>query len=764
MSDALAKPVVDAIVQPAGVDSSDTSDALLDRVNSFITFMSGNDMGGLYNIWCEHPAAADDVRFPKNPQRAMLDDAAEKTKIPEMRGINMGLLWDATGRYESLSKVAAAASTSVTNGVNGIHSAWTDKTGAAAADKFNEIAKPITDFGTAADTISKAAKGLWGACRVPIYNLSQLDMPNIKNMKDKYHSLDFNQKRTLIMYLDRAHTYGRDWSGTNDVDDDGDGTGEISWNDLRNTPGLIDINEGHGWEIYADSFIREMDEFARYYRNAMESFRTLINNAHKSVSDGMQAFTDAMPTTANPFDVLQPPGGQQQQQQPQDGHGDGNGNGHGNGNGNGYPQQTGSGGTASQSYQPPPIEQPQPQESQPQANPQDGTDPSSVDTGMPVDPSQDPTKNGQQQHPESVTIEDGSKKYTVNSPDGQGHVKMTVDDGSGHPKSYDMDFSQPDATQGQHAAVGPDGKPLQTGQLGPDGRPVQQQLGPDGQPPQNQQFGPAGQQLGPDGQPVTGADGVQHAVAGPDGKVVLHDGNVTITAEQNPPGSENVKLTIDDGSGKPTTYLIDYDAQGQGHLTPGTPDPAQPVIGQPNTDPSQAHTLPAPADNATGGAHSLPQDDPRQHGFANADSSNLATAQDSGPQHALADTAAAPSQLTATQSVGFDFGGGTDGLSDTTWSTQGDLLADGGGHDQVAPAAGEAGLATLPDDGAHHQQPGGMQAGAMGGGMPMMGGMGAPGGGEQERSPSQWSTQGDLFDDGPADAAQIAGLLDNEAR
>jgi hypothetical protein len=47
----------------------------------------------------------------------------------------------------------------------------------------------------------------------------------------------------------------------------------------------------------------------------------------------------------------------------------------------------------------------------------------------------------------------------------------------------------------------------------------------------------------------------------------------------------------------------------------------------------------------------------------------------------------------------------------------------------------------------------------------MMGGgaAGGGGGGDQERGSSQWSTQGDLFDDGPsAAAARIQGVLNDD--
>jgi hypothetical protein len=761
MGDGLAQPVRAALVDPTDVNPGDTSDAQVDKVRWFMDFMGG-EVGGLYNTWCGHPCAADDLQYALgNSVRAMWDGNQEKTLINELRGINWGLIHDAQGRFDSLAKAAGAAGTSTTSGVNGIHSAWSDKAGAKAADKFNELAKPLQDYAVACDAISKAAAGLWQASRQPVYDLAALQPKTIPDMHNKYAVYDYKRKQELITYLNNAIKWGREESISNDVEDDTDGgTGPINPRDLRSTPGLVDINEGYASEIYADSFCREMDEFAMYYRNAMNSFRKLIDDAYNAVGKALEAFTTAMRQNLTPFDSLQAPG----QAGSQDGNGQSS-NGDSSDTGGSH-RRSSSGGdqSSTSSYQPPPV-QPPPMPVEPVTDPAGSTDatgstdptggvtdPSGVDPSL--DPSQDPGKgqpDPSQGQPETVTIEDGDRKISVTSPDSQGHVQLTVDDGTGQPKTYDMDFS------GQQ----PNGS-TPAGQFGPDGSQVSDangaiQYGPDGKPmPAN-----GATQLGPDGQPVTGGDGgVQHAQAGPDGKVVLHDGNVTITAEQQPPGSpDKVQLTIDDGSGKPATYVIDYGDPAQPQVAPGTSDPAQAQY-QPMTE----------------------ADRPAQHGFAGTGGSSEASgfaatgsasdasgfgggAQQAEPLQSVPGSGD-PVLATATQSVGLDFSGGSDAaMGDSTWSTQGDLLADG--QEPVAPAAGDAGLAAVPDDGsggAHHQAP--AQGGApMGGGMPMMGGGGAGGGGggDQERGSSQWSTQGDLFDDGPsAAAARIQGVLNDD--
>jgi hypothetical protein len=125
---------------------------------------------------------------------------------------------------------------------------------------------------------------------------------------------------------------------------------------------------------------------------------------------------------------------------------------------------------------------------------------------------------------------------------------------------------------------------------------------------------------------------------------------------------------------------------------------------------------------------------------------------------------------TSVQALGFDVDTGDDSGMDSVWSTQGDLFDDTpDSSEEIAPAAGEAGLAAVPDHGqSQPQQSNATSAGGMGGGMPMMGMGGGGGGGgntDQERGPSAWSTAGDLFDDGPlSEAERISTVLGDDER
>ena len=354
------------------------------------------------------------------------------------------------------------------------------------------------------------------------------------------------------------------------------------------------------------------------------------------------------------------------------------------------------------------------------------TDPAQAGPAQPgaIDPlTGQPMPAGTQQ-PETVTIKDGDREISVQSPDGQGHVKLTIDDGTGKPKTYDLDFG---------AAMGMPGAP---GVPGVPGQPVPGV----GDPLAG--AGP-GDPSGAAGQP-----NVEHAQAGPDGKVVIHDGQTTITAERPPGEPDQVIVTIDDGTGNPTTYTLDYQDPTSPQLGEGGqagPEPGQPTPGQP-----QPRFAPATGEVASAASvpqqgqplQGQPQDAMAQQGFAGAGAGSPPE-QVTAPQGAVFPSL--PDDISG--AVQGSMSGSLDSGWGERWSTSGDLLGDMTAHQ--ASGAGEAGLASVQhaDDGQPQQH---SQPGATGGGMPMMGGMGAGaggGGGEQQRSGSAWTLQGDLFDD-----------------
>ena len=110
---------------------------------------------------------------------------------------------------------------------------------------------------------------------------------------------------------------------------------------------------------------------------------------------------------------------------------------------------------------------------------------------------------------ETVTIDDGDRSISVTSPDGQGQVKVTVDDGSGQPKTYTLDFGEgttPGAS-GTTAGAAPRAAPTAV---------------------------PGGTQAAASGAATAARRRAsdQPIQPGEDGKCVIQDGDLTITAER----------------------------------------------------------------------------------------------------------------------------------------------------------------------------------------------------------------------------------------
>jgi len=110
--------------------------------------------------------------------------------------------------------------------------------------------------------------------------------------------------------------------------------------------------------------------------------------------------------------------------------------------------------------------------------------------------------------PKEVTIQDGDRKITVGQPDAQGRSKVTVDDGTGEPREYTVDFTE------------------DPGEVPEDG-----------------------------------------VIQAKDGKAVFQDGDAQISLEQVPGPTDRLKMTVDDGT--PETYDMDF---GPDSEVPGVPD------------------------------------------------------------------------------------------------------------------------------------------------------------------------------------------------
>jgi uncharacterized protein YukE len=295
---------------------------------------------------------------------------------------------------------------------------------------------------------------------------------------------------------------------------------------------------------------------------------------------------------------------------------------------------------------------------------------------------------------ETVRIQDGDRAISVSSPDGSGQVRVTVEDATGATKSYSLDF---DAASGL----------LPMGQA-PAAAP-EPAVGPDGQPVENE---------------------VQQIPASTNGKCVIEDGPLTITAERPLFAPDSLRLVVDDGTGEPTTYTVDFSEQ--------TDDPTGTAAGLPAVAPGPApaadQEIPQPAAEEV-----EPEVPAEQEPAAAAEPEALVAeppAEAAVPEQPAAPTVDAD-QVTAPQAE-----------SDGTGAMSGRL---------PEPGAAELGVATDDSGG---DAPAGAAAG-----MPMLGGAGAQGDSNDSggRISSGWSVHGDLFDSGEP-VYSMHGVLGDDDR
>lgn len=300
---------------------------------------------------------------------------------------------------------------------------------------------------------------------------------------------------------------------------------------------------------------------------------------------------------------------------------------------------------------------------------------------------------------ETVRIQDGDRAISVSSPDGSGQVRVTVEDASGATKSYSLDF---DAASG---------------------------LLPMGQDP----AAAAEPAVGPDGKPIE--DEAQKIPASTNGKCVIEDGPLTITAERPLFAPDSLRLVVDDGTGEPTTYTVDFAEQADDPTgaAAGLPAVAPAPGGDQEIAPPAAERV---AEDVVAEPEAPAEDEPL---VETVDAEQpVPEALVAEPQAETEESEAPPVDVvesTAPQSE-----------SNGTGAMSGRL-----------PEPGEAELGVAADDNG--------DTGVAAAGMPMLGGAGAQGdsGDAGGRISSGWSVHGDLFDSGEP-VYSMRGVLGDDER
>lgn len=154
---------------------------------------------------------------------------------------------------------------------------------------------------------------------------------------------------------------------------------------------------------------------------------------------------------------------------------------------------------------------------------------------------------------DTLTVEQGDKKFELAEPNAKGEMEISVEDGKGPLKDYKLDFGDGDEASG---GAQPGGQTEGgSGQSQGSGQAQGAGQGQGAGEPRQQESGLQGS--------ADGAEDAQNAGQGEkvytpdeDGKIRIQDGDTEIVAEQ-PDGPDGpTKVTVDDGKGEPTTYTL----------------------------------------------------------------------------------------------------------------------------------------------------------------------------------------------------------------
>ncbi|QYN24901.1 hypothetical protein [Amycolatopsis sp. DSM 110486] len=762
----LGDTIIAPLQPPADVHLDDTSDNMLKSLTGFHDKMTGK-LGGLYARWIGHPSRNLAIQFA-----APYGQGDEENRLlGELGGFGFGYFWGAQGRAANLGKAAKSAQDASGQVKQDLSAAWQGKAADSAGEKTDDLNKVLGDYSGTVNGFSQLLQNLWHTVRPPIADLAKLpDAPGQapKIFVDAHNPDDCDGLSMFIDRLDDAIKWGRQntnvqwdiatvWGDNRSTSEvaksQEDGTGPIAPQDLRNMSVDLDVHFDSKW---SNDLIRQMDEYSAQYSDAMTTFRQAIRNAHTAATNALRAFSDGLNVPTDPFGSLHLGAS------PDTGGGTKTSSSGGPRSGSGGPSSGGGGGMTA-----PSAAAPQPT---PAVTPPAATDPNlnpvthqslEVDpaTGQPypIDPKTGEAIKSDATEPETVTVEQGGNKISMSEPDDNGKMGITVDEGTGQEKQYQLDFGDDPAPS---QASDPD--------FGPQGHDGAQDAS--GQSDAGRHQAPQ-----PDGAP-TAADGTatsgQVYQPGPDGKIHIDDGNLKITAER-PDGADGpTVVTVDDGSGQPTKYTLDDDgdlhpaaADGQpvgnlaqpaaaqhadvpdqtspiDHATPvghGASDQTGPVDHSGAVDQSAAHD-PTDAGAPTGRHHASPDVGmPADTMDATAASADQPSVDDSTTAQSLTDPTDSHSGL----GPGFD-----DGLGQT--SEPADWQGGGGA---TAPASGDLGTAPTTTD----QQ--GQPMAMMGGGMMGGGGLGNTGG-DQERGANPYRSG--LFESTPSGRRISGSLLDDE--
>ncbi|TDQ05784.1 hypothetical protein [Labedaea rhizosphaerae] len=466
-----------------------------------------------------NPTAWDSVPYP--------NEQCVENRLPQIGTINFGLIYDMAQRFKSMTNVGGNLSQAMRDAKNSVSQVWEGKAADAALDRFTDIDTAASMYADSNAKLDAAVRGLWANAREAVKEIARYGDPDqfggwfvaeygkedVGGWQKRLQNFDMvterSGARTLPELIDYAKTHGRDFAG------------DVYFPEFTDD-GMNYLSEAVVSKVALDNFTQAYHSAAKAFRATIGTSFDLILKAFgelQPVIDGMRMGTAGEAAPANPFAKLAPP--PQDTQTPQTRTPTGatttstttpaNA-----GAGGGY---TGGGSSYVPPYRPP-TEAPVVGSA---TAPAAAVTMPDLSTSSSLPGLSSALTAPAAAEPETVTITDGDRKISVQSPDGQGHVKVSIDDGTGKAKTYDMDFG------------GAAGGRLTT--------PTSGQTG-----------------ANPDDE-AAASDDVEHVPADDSGKAVIHDGATTITGEHPGGAPDQLKLTVDDGTGHPSTYNVDYGGQ-----------------------------------------------------------------------------------------------------------------------------------------------------------------------------------------------------------
>jgi uncharacterized protein YukE len=472
-------------------------------------------------------------------------------KRAEVSDLRWGKITHDAARLDGLAAAIDNISSVVKKGKDQLSHEWKGKSFDAFRTAIEKVEQTLNDYSNAVKTTGQGLRDaisgvqvLYGRYRDTSQTILKFDGMQAPS---EWWKMSEDSGEFLAEHCISSHDYAFDCTYNND-EQQGIIKDKLVNNKLFNQLEKWDCTDNPGVTVsqYRDT-VRWAEEERTAIRNKVHEWYLATDGLKARVTQAYDAALDNMRIMADlkVFQSMQTPAAPA---------GTGNGNGNGStGTGNTGTGSTGTGstgtgssGTGSSGWSPPPMPKLDTGTTDPSLAGPSLTDPSKLDPSLGgrtpggpggTDPNGafpggiggiggpgsgtgvgTPGLPGTPGAPKTVTVDAGGKKITIGEPDARGRSKVTIDDGTGNPKTYEMDFGD---AMDQFGGEGDDGDVIK---------------------------------------------------AGPDGKAVIHDGNTTITTERVPGDANQMKMTVDTGTPPPTTYTLDFDTESTGTpLTPGDP-------------------------------------------------------------------------------------------------------------------------------------------------------------------------------------------------